>query len=176
MSITSRSAQCETMTDFDSRAFRNALGDFPTGVAIVTTMTDDGEELGITVSSFNSVSLDPPLVLFSIGKNAKGLSKWLSVGSFAINVLHEGQYNLSSKFGRAAHDKWDGVAHAVGACGVRVISDALTVFECKTFAQYEGGDHIIIVGQVISLSRSPQPSQPLVFFRGGYRSLASIMD
>lgn len=159
------------MEDFDSRQFRDALGDFPTGVGIATTTTATGEGLGITVSSFNAVSLTPPLVLFSVARNAKGFDDWLRAEHYAINLLHQGQDTISSKFGRAAVDKWDGVEFEGGVGGVRVISDALATFQCKSYAQYDGGDHVILVGQVISLTRAIHRPSPLVFFRGAYRML-----
>lgn len=157
--------------NFDSRAFRNALGDFPTGVVIVTAQAPDGRALGITVSSFNAVSLDPPLILFSIAKSNKGFSDWINVDEFAISVLHEGQHELSNKFGRSSPDKWDGIDHSIGSGRLRTVSDALALFECSCFARHDGGDHVIVVGLVKSIFRSADHQNPLIFFRGAYHSL-----
>lgn len=157
--------------NFDSRAFRNALGNFPTGVVIVTAQAEDGQPLGITVSSFNAVSLDPPLILFSVAKSNRGYAEWCKVEDFAINVLHDGQHALSNKFGRSTSDKWDGIDHTVGKSHVRIVPEAIAWFECSCFARHDGGDHIIIVGLVKSIHESEDKKNPLIFFRGAYHSL-----
>lgn len=159
--------------DFDSRAFRNALGDFPTGVVIVTARTEDDRPLAITVSSFNAVSLDPPLVLFSIGKSNRGFPEWSGVEEFAISVLNEEQHDLSSKFGRSSHDKWKEADIVLEEGRMPVVQHALSVFNCSCFSRYDGGDHVIIVGLVNSISRSGDRKSPLIFFRGAYHSLVN---
>lgn len=158
--------------DFTSLDLRAALGLFATGVTIVTTEVG-GERIGATVSSFNSVSLDPPLVLFSIGRNAKSFAAWNAVERFAINVLDQSQRELSSRFGRAQADKWDGVAIQDGtASGAALLPGALAWFECETHQIVDGGDHIVILGRVLALSRQGgEAAQPLVFFGGSYRNL-----
>lgn len=160
--------------EFDTRLFRDALGDFPTGVVIVTATSAKGEGLGLTVSSFNTVSLNPPLVLFSIARNALGIIDWMKADRYAINVLHEDQHHVSTRFGRAAVDKWEGVKFETSASGIRHISDALAVFECESYARYDGGDHVILVGKVTSFARSGGAFHPLVFFRGAYRRLGQL--
>lgn len=159
-------------TDFTTLDLRAALGMFATGVTIVTA-ENDGERIGATVSSFNSVSLDPPLVLFSVGRNAKAFAAWNGVKRFAINVLDQSQRDLSSRFGRAQGDKWLGVETLRGeASGAALLPGALAWFECETHQIFDGGDHIIILGRVLTLARhGGEAAQPLVFFGGNYRNL-----
>lgn len=159
--------------EFSPKTFREALGEFPTGVAIATAYSTSGDPLGLTISSFNSVSLSPPLVLFSIGQSAKGYGEWMAVRHFAINVLHEGQSHLSSRFGRASPDKWVGIDHVINEHGVPVIKEALVVFECEVAARYDGGDHAIMLGRVLNFACSQDAGDPLVFCRGAYRKLSA---
>ena len=164
---------------FSDREFRDALGLFATGVVVMTSAGSDGYAsgdrsgyLGATVSSFSSVSLDPPLILFSIGRHSKAFAAWQSVDSFAVNILGENQSAISTRFARALTDKWDGVSVCPGLGGVPLLSDALAWIECRSYAKYDGGDHLIIVGQVLSLTaRSGADTRPLVFFGGKYRQL-----
>jgi flavin reductase (DIM6/NTAB) family NADH-FMN oxidoreductase RutF len=164
---------------FSDREFRDALGLFATGVVVMTSAGSDGYAsgdrsgyLGATVSSFSSVSLDPPLILFSIGRHSNAFAAWQSVDGFAVNILGENQSALSTRFARALTDKWDGVSVCPGLGGVPLLSDALAWIECRSYAKYDGGDHLIIVGQVLSLTaRSGAGARPLVFFGGKYRQL-----
>lgn len=156
----------------DPRAFRNALGLFPTGVAIVTTLAADGERIGATVSSFNSVSLDPPLILFSIANNAKAHNVWVTAQHYAVNILAESQSELSNRFARAMTDKWDGVKAATGAHDVPVFPDASACFECESYAKHDGGDHLLLIGRVVSYTTTASSNpRPLLFYRGRYREL-----
>lgn len=156
---------------FSGRDFRDALGLFATGVAIITSSGSEGY-LGATVSSFSSVSLDPPLILFSMGRHSKAFAAWESVEHFAVNILAEEQSALSTQFARAMTDKWSGVRMRAGIGGAPLLADALVWLECKSYAKYDGGDHVIIVGEVLSLTAKPAPdARPLVFFGGKYRQL-----
>jgi flavin reductase (DIM6/NTAB) family NADH-FMN oxidoreductase RutF len=160
---------------FDARRFRNALGRFPTGVVIVTAVAPDGARIGMTVSSFNSVSLDPPLVLFSVHRQALTFPIWQKIGSFAINILNEEQETLSNQFAHAKGEKWDGVMPLAGVTGVPIMPNACAVFECKAHARHDGGDHEIFVGRVLEIHEHPvNRGRPLVFFEGRYRQLASV--
>ncbi len=156
---------------FTERQFRDALGLFATGVAIVTTVTD-GVRLGLTVSSFNSVSLSPPLILFSVARNAHAFPAWRAATSYAVNILGEEQSAVSTRFARALTDKWDGVTPLYGRTGAPLIPNALAWFECEAYAHYDGGDHEIFVGRVLAFrtTTSHEP-RPLVFYRGRYRQL-----
>jgi flavin reductase (DIM6/NTAB) family NADH-FMN oxidoreductase RutF len=167
------------LRSFSDREFRDALGLFATGVVVITSAWNVGcgngnrdGYLGATISSFSSVSLDPPLILFSIGRHSKAFTAWQSLDRFAVNILSENQSAISTRFARALTDKWDGVKLCPGLGGVPLLSDALAWIECRTYAKYDGGDHLIIIGQVLSLTaRSGEDTRPLVFFGGKYRQL-----
>jgi flavin reductase (DIM6/NTAB) family NADH-FMN oxidoreductase RutF len=157
---------------FTSDTFRRALSLFPTGVAIVTTRSPDGERIGVTVSSFNSVSLAPPLVLFSIARTARSIEAWNAAETYAVNVLAEDQSDVSSRFARASADKWSGIGAAQDDIGSPTIPDALATFQCRSYARYDGGDHLILVGEVTGFSHPASGApRPLLFFRGRYRQL-----
>ncbi len=157
----------------DSRRFRNALGQFPTGVVVATARTATGELAGMTMSSFNSVSLDPPLILFSVHRGAFSFKIWQEVERYAINVLNEDQEVVSNQFARPGGDKWEGLTPLVGESGVPMLPNAAVVFECESFARYDGGDHEIFLGRVTALhEHAVNRGKPLVFFGGRYRQLA----
>jgi flavin reductase (DIM6/NTAB) family NADH-FMN oxidoreductase RutF len=159
---------------FAQRSFRDALGCFPTGVAVVTTITRDGIRLGTTVSSFNSVSLSPPLVLFSIARSSNSFAAWAEAETYAINILHEHQDKLSTRFARALTDKWQGVKPLLGQTGALLVPGALASFECENYARYDGGDHLILVGSVRALTiTNVNDPRPLVFYRGSYQKIES---
>ncbi len=151
----------------DSGNFRAALGCFATGVTVVTAVGPQSELVGITINSFNSVSLDPPLILFSLNRRAYSLRAFLATQAFAVNILRAGQEEISNRFARASEDKWSGVAHEVWDCGCPILTDALASFECQVRHTYHGGDHVIFVGEVIRLRHDPD-GQPLLYHRGTY--------
>lgn len=161
----------------DSRQFRNALGQFPTGVAVATARTAAGQLMGMTISSFNSVSLDPPLILFSVLRQAAGFAVWQTVDRYAINVLNEAQEQVSNQFARAKGDKWDGISPLTGDTGVPILPNTAVVFECQAHARFDGGDHEIFVGRVAAMHEHAfNRGRPLVFFEGRYRQLASAAN
>lgn len=156
----------------EERRFRDALGQFPTGVAIITAQGPDGERLGMTVSSFNSLSLDPPLILFSIYRKALSFSAWQQAKHFAVNILNESQQELSNRFARAKGDKWADVETVPGKNGAPVLPESVVTFECEAYGRHDGGDHEIFVGRVVALHENKaQRGQSLVFFGGQYRQL-----
>ena len=157
---------------FDIRAFRHALGQFPTGVCVVTA-TVDGARLGMTVSSFNSLSLDPPLVLFSIDRRAASLPLWERAQSVTVHVLAENQKDISNRFARALANKWEGVSSSDGASGAPVLPGVAAIFECSVWARHEGGDHTLFILEVEHF-RSFADRQPLVFGKGCYGALKSF--
>jgi len=146
--------------------FRNALGSFATGVTIATTLDVNGEPVGVTASSFNSVSLDPPLVLWSLAKNSLSRDAFCNSGHFAVHVLAASQEELSNRFARSGEDKFAAVEWAKGELGSPVFTNHAALFECRTKHQYEGGDHIILVGEVVSFDARDEA--PLLFHGGRY--------
>lgn len=158
--------------DFDQRAFRDALGQFPTGVTVVTTHCGGETPLAMTVSSFNAVSLNPPLVLFSVSKTAPSLPRLLAARHFGISVLRHDQHELSNRFSGTVRNKWEGIAPATGETGCPLIEPSLATFECAPFAVHEGGDHLIIIGRVLRFNMVTE-GEPLVFFRGRYHAIAA---
>jgi flavin reductase (DIM6/NTAB) family NADH-FMN oxidoreductase RutF len=158
---------------FTDREFRDALGQFATGVCIITTEVD-GILLGATVNSFNSVSLAPPLILFSLARSAQTLELWLKAKHFGVTVLAEGQTDLSNRFARGGADKWKGLAPLRGKSGVPLLRDGLVTLECEMYATHEGGDHEIILGKVLEFSRTS--TTPLLFHGGRYQRLHSDQE
>jgi len=155
----------------DQREFRNALGQFATGVAIVTTAVE-GTRLGATISSFNSVSLDPPLVLFSLLRNSLGFAQWKKAGAFCVAILGESQKELSNRFAKGGTDKWVGLPDERARNGAPLVPGALAYFECEPYSVCDGGDHEIFVCRVTNFRVRSGPA--LVFFAGKYRELSSL--
>lgn len=149
------------------RDFRNALGRFATGVTVVTALNSDGKPIGVTISSFNSVSLDPPLILWSLANNSPKLEAFRQASHYAINVLAADQRGLSNRFASRADDRFADVPVRAGRAGVPLIEGCCAWFECTHEAHYPGGDHVIFVGHVEGFARG-EPTSPLVFFDGAY--------
>lgn len=154
----------------DARTLRDAMGLFATGVTIVTTYDADGKPIGLTANSFTSVSLNPPLLLVCIAKTAGSLRCFEANERFAINVLQIGQQPASDRFARRGEDRFADTQWEPGEFGSPVLHNSLTNFECKRYDIYEGGDHIILVGEVLKAQFEPR-RDPLLYFRGKYRRL-----
>jgi 3-hydroxy-9,10-secoandrosta-1,3,5(10)-triene-9,17-dione monooxygenase reductase component len=154
----------------DLRGFRDALGRFATGVTIVTTADADGTPVGVTVSSYNSVSLDPPLVLWSLARTSRSLAAFQQAESYAIHVLGQHQQALAGRFASSGTDKFSGLAFDWSADGTPLLADCAAHFECRAAYQYEGGDHVIFVGQVTRFDKCDAP--PLVFHQGRFTGVA----
>lgn len=153
----------------DKDELRRVLGAFVTGVAVVTTLGDDGAPVGLTVNSFNSVSLDPPLVLWSLSLEAPSLGAFRNHDYFAVNILAAQQGRLCDQFAQPAEDKFSGVAFDPGVGGVPLIEGAVAQLECRTNARYPGGDHEVIIGEIVSLHGTD--GDPLVLHQGRFKSL-----
>lgn len=151
---------------FDPQAFRAALGTFTTGVTIITTRTAEGEAVGITANSFNSVSLNPPLVLWSLAKSARSLPAFSDGRHWNVHVLSAEQEPLSGRFATQGSDKFAGIELDDGIGPAPLLPGCTARFQCRTAFQYEGGDHVIFVGEVLAFDSSGQP--PLVFQSGQY--------
>jgi flavin reductase (DIM6/NTAB) family NADH-FMN oxidoreductase RutF len=156
--------------DLNKSDLRNALGQFPTGVAVVTTRSADGEDLGMTVSSFNSLSLSPPLVLFSIDERAKSLPKWRNTRGYAINVLANHQQPLSVRFAQTLADKWTGVPFERGHAGAPILKETAACFVCRPYAQHESGDHVLFIAEILHVAVN-HAATPLIFCQGCYGDL-----
>ncbi|MCY1216205.1 p-hydroxyphenylacetate 3-hydroxylase, reductase component [compost metagenome] len=153
-------------TLFDSRAFRRALGNFATGVTIATATAPDGSRAGVTANSFNSVSLEPPLILWSIDKRSSSLAVFQQASHFAVNILAADQIDLSNQFARPRDDKFEGVSYEPGIGGAPLFPDCAARFQCEMHQQVDGGDHVILIGKVLAfddLGRSP-----LLYHQGVY--------
>ncbi|MDB5826710.1 MAG: oxidoreductase RutF, flavin reductase family [Variovorax sp.] len=160
---------------FDVRAFRNALGSFPTGVAIITAVGSDGRPIGLTCNSFSSVSLDPPLVSWGLRINSKSLEAFQQADAFAINILAEDQKDLSGRFASSSiTDKFDGVAWRPGLGGLPVIEECVATFECTKFAEHMAGDHVLFLGQVAKFEHG-RHEDSLVFYKGAYMMLTQSL-
>lgn len=151
---------------FDPQAFRAALGTFTTGVTIITTRTAEGEAIGITANSFNSVSLNPPLVLWSLAKSARSLPAFSDSRYWNVHVLAAEQEALSGRFASQGSDKFAGIELDDGIGPAPLLPACTARFQCRTAFQYEGGDHVIFVGEVLAFDSSGLP--PLVYQSGQY--------
>jgi flavin reductase (DIM6/NTAB) family NADH-FMN oxidoreductase RutF len=155
---------------FDGRELRNALGRFATGVCVITTVTDAQGALGITANSFSSVSLDPPLVLWSLQNNSDVFDIFSRSSQFAINILSNEQQGYSNLYAKKGQHALEPAHYRLGKHGAPVIRHCLVSFECELHATHEGGDHLIIVGRVKEMYQRPT-GEPLLFYSGSYREL-----
>ncbi len=170
--MTSATSQLDAI---EAKLFRQLLGCFPTGVAVITTRAADGRPAGLTCNSFSSVSLEPPLVLFSLRKASSLLGTFAEADGFAINILSERQDALSGRFASSKiADKFEGVAWRPGPLGMPIIEDCLASFECSVHARHEAGDHDIFIGEVKHMGGGAA-DQALVFYKGAYMMLAESL-
>ncbi len=160
----------EYRTGSDARTLRDAMGCFASGITVLTTQAENGVPVGLTVNSFSSVSLDPPLVLVCLAKRANSLPAFLSHPAFAINVLHMGQQPVSNLFAKKGEDRFAQTKWETWDQDVPIISDSLASFECLRVNVVEQGDHIILIGQVTKARFEPR-KDPLLYFSGQYRRL-----
>ena len=150
----------------DPLELRRCLGSFVTGVTVITVLDDEGRPIGMTANSFNSVSLDPPLIVWSLRTNASTFGVYSRAKRFVVNILAEDQVDISNRFARSGPDRFDGVATTPGIAGVPLIDGCAAVFECSTEATYPGGDHLLFLGRVERIASSV--SKPLAFGAGKY--------
>lgn len=163
-------ASSEYRTGSDPRTLRDALGCFATGVTVVTCVDPEGIPFGLTVNSFTSVSLDPPLLLVCIAKPARCATALIEADHFAINVLQTGQQPASILFSTRDEDRFGTTPWSTGESGAPLLMESLGVFECERFGVHDGGDHHILVGRVLRASFDSN-LDPLLYFRGRYRRL-----
>lgn len=153
-----------------TRELRNALGCFATGITVVTTRDAGGAPVGLTVNSFNSVSLEPPLVVWSLGLQTKVRPVFESCSHYAINVLAEDQIHISHRFASRDPDKFAGLHFTDGIDGVPLLDGCCARFECRNTVRHAGGDHLVFISEVVRFGASERA--PLVFHAGAYRKLA----
>jgi flavin reductase (DIM6/NTAB) family NADH-FMN oxidoreductase RutF len=151
----------------DPRELRRALGQFATGVTVITTRGEDGRRIGVTANSFTSLSLEPPLVLWCLAKDALSRPAFDACTHFAVNVLAANQHHLSRQFSTPSDDKFAGVATSEGVGGVPLLDGALAHFVCRNVRQLDAGDHVIVIGEVER--HETFGGEPLVFHSGAYR-------
>lgn len=170
--LTDLSALTEQV-EIDPLRFREALGHYASGITVVTTMLE-GQPVGFTCQSFYSVSMDPPLVSFSVMKTSTSYPAIRESGSFTVNVLAQDQRELSNQFARRGEDKWAGVDWAESRHGNPVLADTVMWVDCRLEQEVDAGDHFIVLGHVRQLNE-PQAhrADPLLFFRGRYRELTA---
>jgi 4-hydroxyphenylacetate 3-hydroxylase, reductase component len=159
--------------DFDARALRTALGAFATGVTIVSCRPVGGEPVGLTVNSFSALSLDPPLVLWSLRLSSPSLASFDAAGHFAVHVLGEAQVDLSRRFASPVASKFDEGTWHEGLGGVPVLVGSAASFECERVSLQDAGDHRLYIGRVLRLQSQPLP--PLVYHRGHYHLLGEVL-
>jgi flavin reductase (DIM6/NTAB) family NADH-FMN oxidoreductase RutF len=150
--------------NFDTRQFRTALGQFATGVTVITTRLADGSFIGFTASSFNSVSLDPPLVLWSLDNRAQSMPVFTGNSHYVVNVLSADQADLAAQFSSRMEDRFEGVEYSLSRTGMPILNGVSAWFECHNKSRYPEGDHVIFVGEVEECSANPQA--PLVYHNG----------
>lgn len=146
--------------------FRNALGSFATGVTVITALGQNGQKIGMTANSFNSVSLDPALVLWSIGRDSNCFDDFMAAKAYAIHILADDQQDISNRFAKTGADRFDQLEITEGLSGVPLLAHYSTCFQCTIENHYEGGDHVILVGKVLEFT--DRGHKPLIFHRGGY--------
>ncbi|HHJ1298160.1 flavin reductase [Pseudomonas sp. P1B16] len=160
------SNETATAAGFDSRAFRRALGNFATGVTVVTAAAPGGRTVGVTANSFNSVSLEPALILWSIDKRSTSHEVFEQASHFAVNILAADQIELSNNFARPRDDRFAGVECEQGAGGAPLLADCSARFQCEKFQQLDGGDHWILIGKVVAFDDFGR--SPLLYHQGAY--------
>jgi len=153
----------------DPRAFRDVLGRFVTGVTMVTTVTRTGRRIGVTINSFTSLSLEPPLVLFCLGRDARTLAAFLDAGVFAVNVLSADQAVLCERFARTPDD-WNDVQTETWETGAPILSEALSALDCTLASAPAEGDHCILIGRGARLGVL-RDAEPLAYYRGAFHTL-----
>ncbi|MDE0747408.1 MAG: flavin reductase family protein [Porticoccaceae bacterium] len=161
--------QKNTVISIDTPSLRNALGSFATGVTVITALGIKGQKVGMTANSFSSVSLDPALVLWSIGRDSNCFDDFIAAKAFAIHMLTSDQQELSNRFARTGSDRFAGLDCPEGVMGIPLLPHSSACFQCTIEHQYDGGDHVILVGKVVEFTDNGH--NPLIFHRGNYASL-----
>jgi flavin reductase (DIM6/NTAB) family NADH-FMN oxidoreductase RutF len=157
----------------EPRDFRDTVGCFATGITIITTVEADGSPIGLTANSFTSLSLDPPMVLFCLDYKVASFDAFQAGGHFAVNILSTAQQELSNRFAKSGPEKWEGVTFGTWDTGSPILPGCLANMECTVSSINEGGDHVIVIGEVVRMERADEDVMPLLYYRGGYANLTS---
>lgn len=155
------------MTQTDSRSLRKVLGCYATGVTVITARSRTNDHIGVTVNSFASVSLDPPLILFSLARTANVLPSFQQADDLVVNILSHGQQAVSNMFARPSTASWDEADHSYASNGCAVLIDSLAHLECRKCSEVEGGDHLIFLCEVVRFHLR-EAADPLLFYRAAY--------
>lgn len=158
--------QFSLIQNVSQRELRHLLGQFATGVTVVTTIGKNEKKVGMTANSFTSVSLNPPLILWNIAKSSSNLEHFQNCELFAINILNAQQHQESNHFAKSAEDKFSQIDSVASVHGIPVLSDALATLICKNYQMVEAGDHYIMLGQIEQFSHND--AKPLLFHNGQY--------
>jgi flavin reductase (DIM6/NTAB) family NADH-FMN oxidoreductase RutF len=156
---------------FPETAFRQACGQFATGVAIASVVDASGTPHGLTINSFTSVSLRPPLVLICIDKRSAILSRFLEAAYYSVSILSSDQQNLSDRFAISPDARFEGVRWRPGVTGAPLMEGAIATLECRTTQVIEGGDHLVLMAEVVAVDRAQ--GKPLIYFASRYRCLSA---
>lgn len=156
----------------ERRELRHVFGDFPTGVTIITTLDAGKNPIGLTISSFTSVSLDPPLILWCMTRDSNMLGEFEACTHFAVNILAADQADLSRRFAMPSDERFDGIAFEQGEGGVPLLSGCTARLQCRNTAQHDGGDHVIFVGEITSFDQTEKSA--LAFSRGKYATISEL--
>ena len=159
-------------SDSNQRELRNIFSRFPTGVTVITTLDAEKNPIGLTVSSFASVSLDPPLILWCLARDSNMFAEFEACTHFAVNILAEDQTELSQRFAMPSDDRFEGIALENGEGGVPLLSGCAARLQCRNAAQHDGGDHVIFVGEITGFDQTEKPS--LAFSRGKYVAISEL--
>jgi flavin reductase (DIM6/NTAB) family NADH-FMN oxidoreductase RutF len=156
----------------DARAFRDTLGQYPSGITVISGLARDGVPIGFTCQSFYSVSIDPPLVSFCAGVDSTTYPRIREIGRFTVNVLAREQQDVANQFARRGTDKWAGIEWSTSPNDGPIIVGAVMWLDCELHTEHAAGDHVIVVGRVVGMSaRESHTREPLLYFRGRYRHL-----
>lgn len=161
------------MANIEPLAFRNALGSFATGVTVVTAAGPDGRDVGVTANSFNSVSLDPPLILWSLNRSSGSLKAFTESEGFAVHILAADQQAVSDRFASRKENRFENLDFERGVGGAPLLPGCTAQFQCRLAFRYDGGDHEILVGEVVALDHSPKP--PLIYHGGRYGGVSGLV-
>ena len=161
------------MTTFDQRDFRKALGTFATGITVITTTLKNSAPVGITVNSFSSVSLEPPLVLWCLDNEADSYDIFAKCSNFAVHILHQDQEAISQAFSTKNNNRFADLDWEAGEFGSPILKDYASCFQCETEISYAGGDHIILLGRVKAIATNKDKS-PLIYHDGNYHALKNL--